>query len=201
MKRVLLYFACAVAAGVIAAGGAQAQPVSKPLMLVASPELQGAYGRTTLIAVPAGEQHIGFILNRATELKLSTLFPEHAPSAKVVDPVHFGGPEMVDALFAVVRRNPGADAVPLFGGLYLVADAQAVERVIDKLAGDARFFAGFVGWHPGELAKEIEAGYWYVTDPDAALFFRPDTTRLWEELIERLGNGHAAQRGFRTAGL
>jgi len=25
------------------------------------------------------------------------------------------------------------------------------------------------GWTAGELAKEIEAGYWYVGDPDAAL--------------------------------
>jgi putative transcriptional regulator len=195
MKRVLLYLACGVAAGLIAAGGAQAQGTAKPLMLVASPELQGGYSRTTLIAVPAGDKHIGFILNRATDVTLGKLFPEHAPSAKVADPVHLGGPEMADALFAVVRRDPGADAVPLFGGLYLVAGEEALDRVIEKLPGEARFFAGFVGWQPGELEKEIDAGYWYVTDADSALLFRPDTSGLWEELIQRLGNGHAPQRG------
>lgn len=76
--------------------------------------------------------------------------------------------------------------MPLFGGLYLVATAEAVDRVIEQTPGDARFFAGFVGWQPGDLEKEIDAGYWHVMDPDSALFFRPDTTRLWEELIERL---------------
>jgi putative transcriptional regulator len=181
----------------------QAQPESKPLMLVASPELQGAYSRTTLIAVPVGDSHLGFILNRATDVTLGKLFPGHAPSAKVVDPVHFGGPEMADALFGVVRRDPGAGAVPLFDGLYLVASEEAIDRVIERAPGDARFFAGFVGWRPGELAKEIEAGYWHVTGADAALFFRPDTTTLWEELVERLGNGHAPQRGrgFLSASL
>ena len=190
MKRILGSLLLMVAAGAV-----QAQATERPVMLVASPAMQGFYSRTALIVVPAGDAHIGFIVNRPTEVRLATLFPEHAPSAKVVDPVHLGGPEMREALFAVVRRNPGAGALPLFGGLYLVASADAVDRVIEHAPGDARFFAGFVGWQPGELADEIEAGYWYMTDADPALFFRRDTTRLWDELIERLGNGHAPQRG------
>jgi putative AlgH/UPF0301 family transcriptional regulator len=93
--------------------------------------------------------------------------------------------------------------VRLFGDLFVVSGAEAVDRVIEQMPNDARYFAGFVGWQPGELAKEIEAGYWHVADPDAGLFFRRDTGRLWDELIERLGNGHAPQRGrgFYSAGL
>jgi putative transcriptional regulator len=202
VKRILLSLACALAAAVTT-GGAQAQGTGKPLLLVASPELQGGYSRATLIAVPVGDSHLGFIVNRATDVTLGQLFPRHAPSAKVVDPVHIGGPVMADALFAVVRRDPGADAAPLFGGLYLVAGAEALDRVIEKLPGDARFFAGFVGWQPGELAREIEAGYWLVTSADAALFFRRDTTGLWGELIQQLGDGQSPRRGrgFLSASL
>jgi putative transcriptional regulator len=183
-------------------GGAQAQS-AKPLMLVASPALQGLYSHTTLIAVPAGEGHLGFIVNRATDIKLATLFPGHAPSAKVADPVYFGGPEMVDALFAIVRRDPGAGEVRLFGDVFVVTGADAVDRVIERTPNDARYFAGFVGWQPGELASEIEAGYWHVADADPALFFRHDTGRLWDELSRQLGNGHAPQRGrgFYSVGL
>jgi putative AlgH/UPF0301 family transcriptional regulator len=78
-----------------------------------------------------------------------------------------------------------------------------VDRVIEQTPNDARYFAGFVGWRPRELAKEIEAGYWYVTDADPALFFRRDTGTVWKELIERLGNGHAPRRGrgFLSASL
>jgi putative transcriptional regulator len=197
MKRILALVFLLFVAGV-----AQAQD-AKPRMLVASPALQGLYSHTALIVVPAGEGHVGFILNRATDLKLATLFPEHAPSAKVADPVYFGGPEMLEALFAVVRRDPGAGGVQLFGDLYLVTRSDAVERVIEQTPNDARYFAGFVGWQPGELASEIEAGYWYVADADAELFFRHDTGRLWEELSKRLGNGHAPQRGhgFYSVGI
>jgi putative transcriptional regulator len=93
---------------------------------------------------------------------------------------------MTDAIFAVVRRNPGADAVPLFGGLFVASSSGAVDRVIEQTPNDARYFAGFVGWQAGELEKEIDAGYWLVADADPALFFRHDTGALWEELVLRL---------------
>jgi putative transcriptional regulator len=170
-----------------AIGVAAAQDLDRPLMLVAVPELQGPYNHTALIVVPAGDGlHFGFIINRATGVKMATLFPEHAPSAKVVDPVYFGGPEMVGSIFAVVRNDPGAHAVPLFGDLYVTANADVVDRIIEKTPNDARYFAGFVGWQPGELAAELEAGYWTVTEPDATLFFRHDTGGLWDELRQQL---------------
>ena len=65
-----------------------------------------------------------------------------------------------------------------------------MDRIIEKTPNDARYFAGFVGWRPGELAKEIEAGYWYVEQFDATQAFRKDAGSMWEELVERLGNGH-----------
>jgi putative transcriptional regulator len=182
----------------VAAAAARADGLSKPLLLVASPELQGLYSRTALIVVPMGEQHAGFILNRATELRLGTLFPEHAPSAKVVDPLYFGGPEMVEALFAIVRRDPGQPSIRLLENLFVTANAETVDRIIEQTPNDARYFAGFVGWQPGELAKEIAAGYWYVGDPDAELVFSKDTGAMWDELVQRLGNGHPPRKDLRT---
>jgi len=176
--------ACALA---IACGAAHAQDVSKARLLVASPTLQGPYRQTTVVAVPAEGRHFGFILNRATELRLSTLFPDHAPSAKVAEPVYFGGPEMVDALFAVVPGNPGEQALPLFGELFVTSAATAIDRIIEQTPNDARYFAGFVSWKPGELESEIARGHWYVTEPDAGLVFRRNTSGMWEELLKRLG--------------
>ena len=181
MKKVLAASLLALAAGV-----AGAEDLDKPRLLVASPQLEGLYSRTALLVVPMQGQHVGFILNRATDLKLATLFPEHAPSAKVVDPVYFGGPEMVESIFAIVRRDPGVPALHLFGDLFVTGNGSAVDRIIEQTPNDARYFVGFVGWQPEELAKELAAGYWLVTEPDAALLFRKDTGAMWEELMKRL---------------
>ena len=166
MKRILASLAL-----FLAAFAASAQDLDKPLLLVASPSLQGAYSHTALIVFPLRGQHAGFILNRSTDVKLGTVFPEHAPSAKVIEPIYFGGPEMMDSLFAMVRKNPGAGAVQVQGDLFVTAEAETVDRIIEQMPNDARYFAGFVGWRPGELAAEIEQGYWYVQDLDAAQCF------------------------------
>src|SRR5579859_5392706 len=168
--------------------GAQAADLSQPLLLVASPDLKGPYAHTTLIVVPAGDKHIGFIINRATQTTMGKLFPEHGPSAKVVDPVFFGGPEASDAVFAMVRRNPGPPSLRLFSDLYVTANAQNVDRIIETTPNDARYFVGFVGWQPGELASEIEKGYWYVGAPDPSLIFQKDTGSMWENLVTRMGH-------------
>lgn len=201
--KIRALLAIALAGALLLAGSlARAQDLGKPVLLVAAPALQGLYRETTLIAVPVAGTHLGFILNRASAFKLDKLFPGHEPSAKVVDPVYFGGPEMSEAIFAVVHGDPGAKALHLLGDVFVVSNAAAVDQIIEKTPNDARYFAGFVGWRPGELAKEIEAGFWYTTEADAGLFFRPDTSSLWRELLERLGVSDAPRaRGMRAASL
>lgn len=192
MRRLLAALAFAFVAGIAAA-----QDLERPLLLVASPELHGFYSRTALLVVPMDGGHAGFILNRATKLKLAAVFPGHAPSAKVVEPIFLGGPENVESIFAVVRRDPGQPSVRLLDDLFATANAQAVDRIIEHTPNDARYFAGFVGWRPGELAAELDKGYWYLSVPDASMVFRHDPELLWDELVERLGNGRAPERGIR----
>ena len=184
--------ACLLAAGISAA---RAQDTGKALLLVASPELTGPYEHTALVVVPVEGKHIGFILNRATDIKLSTLFPGHAPSATVTDPVYIGGPEMDDALFAMLRRDPGGQALQLFDGLFVTGRADAINEIIEETPNEARYFSGFVGWNSGELQDEVERGLWYVTKPDAGLVFSHDTSGMWLELVKRLGSSPRPLRG------
>jgi putative transcriptional regulator len=172
------------------AGGAAAQDLSKPVLLVAKPTLKGPYQQTALIVVPMGDKHIGFILNRSTGRHMASVFPEHAPSKNVQEPIHFGGPEAADALFALLRRDPGQPSIHLFGDLYITANGKSIDRIIEETPNEARYFAGFVGWMPRELAAEIERGFWLVGEPSAADVFRKDPgDAMWHELSRRLGQG------------
>jgi putative AlgH/UPF0301 family transcriptional regulator len=74
--------------------------------------------------------------------------------------------------------------VELLPGLYLAAEAEVVDRIIESEADRARFVAGLVYWRAGELADEIKQGAWYVLEPDRAVAMRKPEG-LWEELVLR----------------
>jgi len=164
--------------------------IDQPVILVATPELRDQlYSASVLIVTPIGNgQHIGFIINHPTPVKLSEMFPDHAPSRKVTEPIFLGGPENVEALFALVQRPGRASTgrIALASNLYLEVEREKVDGVIENEHGKARFFAGVVVWRPGELAAEIQNDYWYVQAADADLVLRKSTTGMWEELVKRI---------------
>jgi putative transcriptional regulator len=167
--------------------GAQGQ--DDAIILVAHPAFRDLeYRQTVLIAAPAPNGgHVGVILNRPTRRSLGSLFPEHEPSKKVVEPVFYGGPFSRGALVALVRAGeaPGAGSVLLMKNLYLAFRANTIDHVIETTPNEARYFVGYVGWRPGELRGEIDRGLWTVANADLELIFRKDTESLWEELLQQ----------------
>jgi putative transcriptional regulator len=188
MNRTLAaVFAVLLAASGLA-GASENADVSAPMILVAKPELRdNLYGSAILVVTPLGnDQHVGFIVNRPTTTALGTLFPDHGPSHKVIDPVYAGGPVSAQLIFAMVKRaeSPGERSLAVMPGLYIAFESAMVDRIIESEADHARFVAGLVAWQTGELRAEIKAGAWYVLAPDPALVMRnPDG--LWEELVRR----------------
>jgi putative transcriptional regulator len=164
----------------------QAQAQEDALLLVAHPAFRDLeYRQTVLLAAPAPNGgHVGVIINRPTRRSLGSLFPEHEPSKKVLEPVYYGGPFSRGALVALVKADsaPGAGTVPLMKNLYLAFRANTIDHVIESTPNEARYFVGYVGWRPGELKGEIDRGIWSVLDADIDIVFRKDTEGLWEEL-------------------
>jgi putative AlgH/UPF0301 family transcriptional regulator len=174
-----------------ALSGARAADVTEPVLLVAKPDLGEFYRSTVLFVRPMGNgRHVGFIINRPTPMTLGKLFPEHAPSRKVTNPVLLGGPVNADSVFAVVQRQavPGDKSIPLTADMSLAFDAAAVDRIIEQDGNAARFFVGLVVWQPGELEAELRKDFWFVMKNDADLVFRKTTDGLWEELVQRSKN-------------
>jgi len=127
MRRALALLALLL---VIAARPVQAQPAGKPLLLAASPALQGLYSHTALIAVPLGDVHIGFILNRGTDVR-----PPASPgcSSDVSQSPRSG------------RGYPRAMQIPLQVSLHGISSSDALQTAIrDKAATLERYYAHIV---------------------------------------------------------
>ena len=184
MKAFLLVAVALLVAHPVAA----ADYSDESVILVAKRQLRDKlYGATILVARPIGnDQHIGFIVNRPSKVTLGQLFPKHAPSQKVPDPVYVGGPLGAESIFALVqtRKHPGGRSVEIMPGMYAVIDGKLVDDVIERESEKARFVAGLVGWRAGELRDEVRRGAWFVLDADPKLVLR-NPEGLWEELVRR----------------
>ena len=159
------------------------------MLLVANPALRDIdYRQTVLLAAPGPNGgHIGVILNRPTRRSLASLFPEHEPSKKVIDPVYYGGPVSRGALVALVKTGatPGEGAVQMMKNIYMAFRVTTIDSVIETTPNDARYYVGYVGWLPGELQNEIDRGLWSILSPDVDVVFRKDMDNLWEEMLQR----------------
>lgn len=165
---------------------AQSAAESGAVLLVASPNLvDAAYYHSVVIALPVeGDRHIGLIVNRPTRRTLASLFPEHAPSKAVVEPVFFGGPMSRSAVFALARgvAANGNGSVRVLPGVSLSINVNVVDKLIEEWPNDSRYYVGNVMWRPGELAQEIRRGVWNVLNADPDVVFTKDPEHLWDEL-------------------
>jgi putative transcriptional regulator len=163
--------------------------ISETVLLVAKRTLRDRiYGSSVLLARPLGEErHVGFIVNKPTNMTLGKLFPQHLPSQKVVDPVYLGGPTGAEVIFAMVKdsKSPGGRSIQLAPGLFLAYDSAVVDRIIETQPEHARFFAGMVMWQPHELADEVKRGLWFVLPAKPEILLRKPTDNLWEDLVNR----------------
>lgn len=186
--KTLRLFAAFLALACVALAARAADPVLAQV-LIAKRQLQDAfYKHTVLLVRPIGnDQHVGVILNRPTKITLGQLFPEHAPSQKVPDPVYVGGPNSASVLFAIVKSktSPGGKSLPLMPGLFMAFEGDTVDKIIETDPAHARFLAGLVVWKPGELRGEISRGAWFVMRPDPSVVLRRRTEGMWEELVRR----------------
>ena len=186
MKRLahLLLFSVLLLASL--ARVALADDASQSVTLVATDVLEGtSFEQTVIVAarLPDGG-HLGFIINRPTEVKLATLFPDDASSRKVDAPVSYGGPMLPRAVFALTPNAPDGDSniVTLMPGLVAVLDAAGVDHILETKPNDARYFVGLVVWPPEELGAQVDGGAWDVKPADPKLVLRAKSGRLWQEL-------------------
>jgi putative transcriptional regulator len=167
-------------------GDARGADLSRPVMLVATSRLAGSvYEQTVVVAAPLPEGgHIGFIINRPTNVKLETLFPDQAACHQVVDPVYVGGPRLPNSVFALTRKAPdeGGSTILFTPGLFAAVGGAAVDRVIETTPTSARFFVGAIIWMPDELDQEVVDGAWDVRAANVDAVFRANSANLWDEL-------------------
>jgi len=166
----------------------QASDPANGIFLVASPAQLDPNFRYSVVLVtqmPDGGS-IGFIVNRPGDRSLAQILPDNEVLKRYTEPLYLGGPVETAGLFAVFRSKvhpPGS--VRVLDDLSFAMDPALVEQLLHAPPKQVRFFNGYAGWAPGQLAFELDRGGWYVVHADADTVFRKNMDTLWEEMVLR----------------
>ncbi|MGK5529442.1 YqgE/AlgH family protein [Streptomyces sp. URMC 129] len=166
-------------------------------LLVATPALSDPnFDRSVVLLLDHDrEGALGVVLNRPTPVGVSEVLEPWAALAGEPGVVFQGGPVALDAALALAVV-PGSGTPPdsvrvgplgwrrVHGSIGLV-DLEAPPEVLAAELGSLRIFAGYAGWGPEQLERELEEGAWYVVDSEPGDVSAPEPERLWRAVLRR----------------
>jgi putative transcriptional regulator len=161
-------------------------------LLVASPALDDPnFARTVILLLDHdADGAVGMVLNRPTDISASDALPEWAFAATEPAVVHVGGPVTPQAVVCLGRIKAGVQSAPAgwrpLAGAIGALDLDEASELVDALDA-VRFFAGYAGWGPGQLERELRIGGWLVLAADPNDPFTAEPAKLWSSVLRRQG--------------
>lgn len=147
------------------------------------------FAETVILLTKYGEDGaMGLVLTRPAGLSLARVFPEIEKAKQRRDVILRGGPVQRNAIFGLVRsKQKFSDAERIFADVHLATSRKALEQAFaeDLEAPAFRVYAGYAGWGPGQLDRELDLGAWAVLGATPEFVFDPDPEGLWRKLIRR----------------
>ena len=139
------------------------------------------------------EEVVGVVVNKPTEIAVSTLFPQSELKDQQSRQLYFGGPVSSQSLLFLIRsKNQPKTSLRIFENVFLSADRKVLEQVLrhPKPFAGLRIFSGYAGWKPGQLEAEVEKGYWLLREADTEILFHTEPGLIWRKLIDSPSRGY-----------
>jgi putative transcriptional regulator len=158
--------------------------------LVATRKLKDpGFSKTVVFLIDYEKQGaMGLVINRPSEVRLAALLPDLKGFEHPTEKVFLGGPVAMSQIRLLIRskRKP-EDSYGVFEDVYMSSSREELKRLIKdgKLETRFRVYAGYAGWAPGQLDREVSMGHWHILPADADIIFHEEPTEIWREMIRR----------------
>jgi len=131
---------------------------------------------------------MGVIINRPTQMRLKSAFPQVKELQAREDPLFIGGPVSLSSVLLLVRAKGRLErAQQIFGDVHVSSSMQVLRKVVRGRTKTRRLraYAGYAGWGPGQLEHEIARGDWLIAPADATSIFDTKPAYVWRRLFDR----------------
>jgi putative transcriptional regulator len=168
-------------------------------ILVSQPSLSDRFfsRSVVMLAEHGADGSFGFIVNKPANIRLSKVSSEFGTFDT---DLYLGGPVHVNNLFYVHSKGDLIkDSFKIIEGVYWGGDLSEIRKLI--LSGeitnkDIRFYAGYSGWEPKQLDREMKENSWIVMDGANRYVFGSKPTNLWKQIVLTLGDDYTPWINF-----
>lgn len=161
-------------------------------LLLAEPFMQDTNFRRSVVLVTdhtEDEGTVGFIINKPLTIKINDLvedFPEIDALA------YYGGPVSTNTIHYIHNVGLLLDGSTEIGpGVFWGGEFDKLKFLVAHemiKSENIRFFVGYSGWSPGQLAEEMDSGSWITADLHANYLFKSKPGRLWNQVMHHKGD-------------
>ena len=152
----------------------------KGSFLIANPVLPDTnFSRTVILLCNHDDQgSFGLVVNKTAGVEPSQVFANIDVLSSYQNKVYVGGPVSQAQLFYLVQSEETIHELDqVCEGVYLGFQWEMLETVYNRLANpneSIRFYLGYSGWGPGQLAGEMDRKSWLTCDASQHFIFYPD---------------------------
>jgi putative transcriptional regulator len=159
----------------------------KGSLLLASAGIEGGVFRKTVILVAEHDEKgaLGFVLNHPSQALVDEIAPSLNRYDVLDERLYIGGPVQPEIVAIIAEfRTHDPDTSMIFDDVgFAPAEGPEVPAGLVR----ARAFAGYAGWGPGQLEREMEEDSWIVEPATKDDVFAGDADRLWSDVVKRKG--------------
>ncbi len=157
------------------------------VFLVANKEMPDPrfYQSVILITHYGADGSVGIIINHPTDVSLARALPDIDELQSLDELLYYGGPVSSNMFVMLFRskEKPAADETDkVFGDVFISVNIKKLAHLFKTPGTDARGYAGYSGWAPGQLDYEIARGDWKIFKARVDEIFRKDISHLWRDL-------------------
>jgi putative transcriptional regulator len=167
-------------------------------ILISEPFSQDLFfGRSVVFIAEHNEDGtIGFILNRSTEIFVRDVIEDFETTNLLAS---LGGPVATNSVHFIHSLGNISGCTKILENLFWGGDFEVIRSLVKNgLATEKtiRFFIGYSGWEPGQLASEIERNSWLVSDLNSTEIMSLSGKDAWKFALNKLGDDYKSWLNF-----
>lgn len=165
--------------------------LARGVLLIAQESMTDPNFSNTVLLITEYEETgtVGLVLNRPLENPAVEILPQLQELGLDSYDLYIGGPVRLNSLRLLVQTEAGLDDYyRVVDNIFQITDLRGVQDLLDQKTGQfrIRLYAGYAGWYPGQLERELLRGGWHLYRSDSSLVFSEDPASLWERLIDQM---------------